>query len=91
MLKQTALIFDCVRYGLFALSVPIVAGVEYGLLAKEGKLYPPHVSALILFVFYFVPLIAHFIIELIRLIQTRKMDKSIVDVFGNERISAKCH
>lgn len=75
--RYGTLIFDCVRYGLFALSVPIIAGVEYGLLAKEGKLYSPHVSALILFMFYFIPLTAHFIIELIRLIQTRKMDKSI--------------
>ena len=90
--RYGSIIFDCARYGLFALSIPIFAGVEYGYLVKKnGILTSDHVDALVIYVMYLLPLIMLFSIELIRLIQARRIQTDLIDVFGVDEIfSKKC-
>ena len=90
--RYGSIIFDCARYGLFVLTIPIFAGVEYGyLVKKEGFLTSKHVDALVIYVIYLVPLVAHFSIELFRLIQARRIQTDLIDVFGtDEHFTSKC-
>ena len=88
-LRYGTLIFDCARYGLFALSVPIFAGVDFGYVVKT--LTGLHAAALSFYMVYFVAFALHFFIELARLIQARKVQLEILDVFGSDELfSPKC-
>ena len=91
-LRYGTLIFDCARYGLFALSVPIFVGVDFGVLVKKsGYLTGLHAAALTFYMIYFVAFSLHFVIELVRLIQARKVQLEILDVFGSDELfSPKC-
>ena len=90
--RYGSIIFDCARYGLFALSIPIFAGIDFGyLVQRNGPLTPDHVEALVIYVIYFLPLTLHFCIELMRLIQARRIQTDLIDVFGTDEIfSSKC-
>ena len=85
--RYGSIIFDCARYGLFALSIPIFAGIDFGyLVQRSGPLTPDHVEALVIYAIYFLPLTLHFCIELMRLIQARRIQTDLIDVFGTDEI-----